>query len=520
MTALTRRTFLRGSAALTGMAAFGMIPGPRALAATGPVFSLGVASGDPSPNGVVLWTRLVRDPLDLGGLTNDPVTVAWEVAKDEAFATVVRHGKATAFPDDGHNLHVQVKGLDPDRWYWYRFHAFGESSRIGRTRTMPARGVLPDRLRFALVSCQDYQNGNWAAYRDIAEQDLDLVFHVGDYIYEYAANPNGARQHLGGETQTLEDYRRRYAQYRLDPLLQEAHASFPFVVTWDDHEVQDNYTGDVSNVGIPRDQFLARRAAAYQAYFEAMPLRRSARPRRTGMTLYRSFDFGRLARFAVLDGRQFRTDQPCNGDGLGIVPECPEVFDQSQTFLGQRQESWLYRTLRSSKTRWNVLAQQVMMLRGDLGEALNSPNPIYNVDAWDGYQAQRKRLLDFLAREEPSNPIVLTGDIHSAWAADLKQDFLVPGSKTVASEFVCTSISTAFIDAFIPLIEANLGPNSRNPHIKFFEGRHRGWTRCEVTPDLWRSDFRIVDSLLDPASPVTTAASWVVEDGVPGTRPA
>jgi alkaline phosphatase D len=236
------------------------------------------------------------------------------------------------------------------------------------------------------------------------------------------------------------------------------------------------------------------------------------------MTLYRQLDFGRLASFFMLDGRQFRTPQPC-GSQL-VVPECPEAYDPDGTFLGAKQERWLLKRLGRSTARWNVLAQQVMMMRGDLGAALGSATPFLNPDAWDGYQVQRRRILDFLARERIGNPIVLTGDIHSAWVADLKPDFLDPASPVVATEFVCTSISSSFPETFVPLIEANLGPTSRNPHIKFFEGRHRGYTLCEVTPGQWRADFRIVDTLADPSSTVRTAASWVVDAGTPGVRPA
>jgi len=491
----------------------------QASAGALPLFSLGVASGDPGPSSVVLWTRLATDPLGGGGVAEPRVDVEWEVYEDETLARRVKRGRTAARIEDAHTVHVTVKGLAPDRWYWYRFRALGEESRVGRTRTMPDRRGAADRLRFALCSCQDYQNGFYAAYRDMAEQDLDLVLHVGDYIYEYAARPSAVRQHVGGETETLDDYRARHALYKLDPYLQEVHARFPFVITWDDHEVQDNYAGYTSEHGVPRDEFVTRRAQAYRAYYEHMPLRRTVRDRK-GLTLYRTVDFGSLARFAVLDGRQYRTDQPCDAGGLPVIPECPGVYDEDGTFLGRQQERWLYRSLKRSRATWNVLAQQVMFLRGDLGEALGSAVPVFNVDAWDGYQAQRQRILDFLVDQQIANPIVLSGDIHSAWASDLRQDFLRPESPVVGSEFVCTSISSDFPAPFVPLIENNLGPTSPNPHILFFEGRHRGYTLIEVTPSLWRADFRIVDDLLDPESPVTVAASWVVEAGAPGTKPA
>jgi alkaline phosphatase D len=517
LASLTRRRFLQSSAAA---AALGVLPrfASHARGGTFPLFSLGVASGDPTSRSVVLWTRLAPDPLQGGGMGPDDVSVEWEVFGDEALTRLVRRGRAKAGADDAHTVHVTVGRLKPDSWYWYRFRALGEESRVGRTRTMP-RGSA-DRLRFALCSCQDYQNGHWAAYRDLAAQDLDLVVHVGDYIYEYAANAGAIRSHLGGETQTLDDYRNRHALYRLDPFLQDAHARFPFILTWDDHEVQNNYAGDDSeNPALPPELFLERRAQAYQAYYEHLPLRAASRPRRGGgLNLYRTVSFGKLASFFVLDGRQFRTPVPCGG-GL-VVPECPDVFDPDATFLGTRQERWLYRGLKRSRAQWNVLAQQVMMLRGDLGEALGSPTPIYNPDAWDGYQAQRTRILNFLHRERIANPIVLTGDIHSAWVADLKLDFLDFASPTVASEFVCTSISSDFPAGFLPLIENLIGSTIRNRHIYFFEGRHRGYTLCEVTPEAWRSDFRIVDVLADPSSAVTTAASWIVDAGTPGAHPA
>lgn len=516
----TRRQFLRLTAAASALAGIRLLPGARALAGTGPLFSLGVASGDPRPTSVVLWTRLARDPLAPdGGMGAENVKVDWEIAADPAFAQVVKRGREVARAAHAHALHVTSGGLRPDRWYWYRFHAGGETSRVGRTRTMPARNAQAAQLRFALVSCQDYGNGYFSAYNDIAQQDLDLVVHVGDYIYEYAAGSGAVRQPVGGETQTLADYRVRHALYKLDPQLQDAHALFPFLVTWDDHEVEDNYAGLISEYGIPADVFAARRDGAYRAYYEHMPLRRSARPTRRGMRLYRALDFGALARIFMLDGRQYRTDQPCNPPPLGLGPSCPEDSSPAGTFLGAQQEKFLLNGLKRSRATWNVMAQQVMMLRGDLGAALGSMTPIYNLDAWDGYQAQRARLLSFLAERRPSNPIVLTGDIHSAWAADLKRDFLDPASPTVGSEFVCTSVTSDFPPAFIPIVEANLGPTSANPHIKYFEGAKRGYIRCTVTPDLWQSEYRGMDSILDPLSPAATLATWVVENGVPGVQP-
>jgi alkaline phosphatase D len=515
----SRRGFLRASGATIGLAGLHAIPGPRAFAGTNNLFPLGVASGDPAAESVVLWTRLAPDPLGGGGLTRT-VQVQWEMADDEQFSRIVRRGSVPARAETGHSVHVTAQGLRADRWYFYRFRAEGQASRVGRTRTFPARADLAARLRFAVVSCQDYQNGYYAAYNDIIQQDLDCIVHTGDYMYEYAGNPGAIRSHTGGETEALVDYRNRYALYKLDAQLQEAHARFPFIVIWDDHEVQDNYAGLVSEYGVPTDAFRLRRAAAYQAYYENMPLRRSTRPHGERMRLYRQLHFGRLADLFMIDGRQYRTDQPCVPLAASVGVDCPGTQSPTATFLGGQQERWLTQGLQTSEARWNILAQTVLMMRGDLGAAFGSVTPYFNFDAWDGYQVQRQRLLDLLARGKAANPIVLTGDIHSAWVANLKQDFLNPASSTVGVEFVCTSITSDFPAVFVPLIEANLGPTSRNPHILYFEGRRHGYIRCDVTPALWRSDFRVVEDILSPTAPASTAASWVVENGVPGTVPA
>src|SRR5687767_5240052 len=269
-------------------------------------FSLGVASGDPGPDGVVLWSRLAPDPLNGGGMGAEAVNVRWEVATDEGMRTVVKRGTSVARPDLGHSLHVEVDGLRPAAWYWYRFDVGGESSPIGRTRTAPATNSTPDRYRFAFASCQHFEMGHYTAYEHLAAEDLELVAHLGDYIYEGAANPNmppalSVRSHQAWEPTTLEQYRNRYALYKSDRLLQAAHAAFPWVVTWDDHEVDNNYASDVPQDKTEQGGFLVRRAAAYQAYYEHQPLRKASIPKGPNMLLYRTVSAGRLARFHVLD---------------------------------------------------------------------------------------------------------------------------------------------------------------------------------------------------------------------------
>jgi alkaline phosphatase D len=358
-----RRAFLTAAAAgllLPPLAVHGPRHRPRSARFAKSPFQLGVASGDPAADGMVLWTRLCVDPLAPdGGIGGDPVDVAWEIAADEGMRKVLRRGVATATADLGHAVHVELDGLDADRWHWFRFRAGDAASPIGRTRTLPAPTARPDRLRFAFASCQHWEQGLFTAYDDMAAQDLDLVFHLGDYIYEYAGKDGLVRKHHGGKLKTLADYRVRHAQYRSDPLLQAMHARCPWFVTWDDHEVENNYADLVSeNAKVDRDAFARQRAAAYQAYYEAMPLRRRSLPQGPAMRLHRDAQWGDLARFFVLDTRQHRSDQP-NGDGKHPLNDAAR--DPRNTLLGAEQKRWLCDGLAASKATWNVLAQQVMM---------------------------------------------------------------------------------------------------------------------------------------------------------------
>ncbi len=388
-------------------------------------FTLGVASGDPSPDGFVLWTRLAPDPLNGGGIADD-VAVRWEIASDDAFRQVVRSGTATASAELAHSVHVEVSGLEADRWYWYRFSAGDAESPAGRARTVPTPESMPDRLSLAFASCQHYETGFYTAYEHMAAEHPDLVFHLGDYIYEGPARPR-IRAHRGEELASLEDYRNRYALYRTDPDLQRAHAACPWVVTWDDHEVDNNYAADVSEQpDVRREAFLERRAAAYQAYYEHMPLRASQIPQGPSMRLYRKLSYGRLAQFTVLDTRQYRTDQPC---GDRTQPPCEGASDPAATLLGDDQRRWLFDALGGSSAEWNVIPQQVMMAQVD---RMPGADVRYSMDQWPGYAASRDRLLNFLAESRARNPVVLTGDIHTNWVNDLLLDFADPSSPAMA----------------------------------------------------------------------------------------
>ncbi len=477
----------------------------------GDPFRLGVASGDPAPDGFVLWTRLALDPLNGGGMPDEPIDVRWQVAADENMRRPVRGGVAAADPRLGHSVHVEVSGLDPDRWYWYRFIAGGEESAVGRARTVPVSNARPDRLRFAFASCQHYETGYYTAYKHMADENPDLILHLGDYIYEGAANPR-VRAHRGGEIQSLADYRNRYALYRTDADLQRAHAVCPWLVTWDDHEVDNNYAAEISEeADVDVDAFLTRRAHAYQAYYEHMPLRAAQVPQGADMLLYRRSAYGQLVNFAILDTRQYRTDQPC---GDRTKPLCEGVFDPAATLLGERQEKWLFAALERSPAAWNVLAQQVMMARADRepgGEVKIS------MDQWSGYDANRKRVLRFFEESNVANPVVLTGDIHTHWVNDLKVDFDDENSLAVASEFVGTSISSGGDGG--PREDYAESIRRENPFVKLYNAQ-RGYVSCEVTPERWTSAYRVLDYVTRPGAPRKTLAEFVVENGRPGPAPA
>lgn len=512
---LSRRAFLACSGSLAVALA---IPFAGALARprfAGNPFTLGVASGYPRPDGIVLWTRLAPEPLAGGGMPGAGVEVEWEIATDEGFRRIVRRGREIAAPEFAHSVHAEAAGLEPSRWYWYRFRAGRDTSPVGRTRTAPAAGAAADRLRFAFASCQQYEQGYYAAYRHMAGEDLDLVIHLGDYIYESSWGRNHVRAHGTDEPVTLEEYRNRYALYKTDADLQAAHAAFPWLVTWDDHEVQNDYANDRSQGLDPRELFLRRRAAAYQAYYEHMPLPAAMRPRGPNLQLHTRAAFGRLVEFSMLDTRQYRSHQVCPRPGRGggntfDADECRERFDDRLTMLGAAQEKWLHDGLAASHARWNVIAQQTLMAQADRqpGEGRQ-----FWTDGWDGYPQARERLLKFIAGRRIANPVVIGGDVHMSAVADLKTDFGDARAPVVATEFVGTSITSQ-------------GPSQKrvetilteNPHIRFANGARRGYTVMEISTRCCLAHLRTLDDVRDPQSRIRTFTTFVVEDDRPGAQ--
>ena len=505
--AVSRRTFLLGGLAVAAGASQAATVGVPWGA--GDPFTLGIASGDPWPTGVVVWTRLAPEPLagdGRGGMPSRAVPVDWQVASDANFRRVVRSGTARAVPERAHAVHIEVDGLAPGAEYFYRFRAGPYLSPAGRTRTAPSPLATPT-ARLAVGSCANYANGWYTAYRRLADEDPDLVLFLGDYIYEYAANPGDVRKVLGPVASTLDSYRLRYSQYKLDPDLQAAHRAAPWVVTLDDHEVQNDWAADVGEHGSGGPAFLARRAAAFEAFYEHMPLRRASVPAGPDMQLYRRLDWGRLASFHVLDTRQYRSRLTCGS------PRCERVRDDPRrSITGAEQERWLLDGLASSPATWQVLAQQVIFTYLDRAAG---PATDFSGGDWNAYVASRRRVIDGIVRRRVRNPVVLTGDAHQHLASDLKADFADPDSPVVGSEFVGTSISSGGDGSDHSERLSKVLPD--NPHVKFQSSR-RGYLRCHLDGATWRTDLCVLPYVSRPGAPVETAASFVIEDGSPGLQ--
>jgi alkaline phosphatase D len=500
---LDRRTLLRGAAAAAAMrflaAGAAAAPVIRPRLSSDP-FVLGVASGEPSRDGFVLWTRIME-------LESDSAP-GFEIALDENFRKIVRKGRGFAPAARAGAVHLEVNGLPPGRPYFYRFHLGDAVSPIGKTITIAEKAR---RARLALTSCQHWEQGWFSAYADMMSHDIDAVLQVGDYIYEksFGSGPD-VRRFGSSEPHTLSDYRARYALYRTDPHLVAAHAAMPFIVTWDDHEVENDYAGDAGVETADPQRFLERRAAAYQAYFEHMPLRPSFLRAGGEVRLYRRLDWGNLATLHILDSRQYRTPHPCataQVRGGQVVRNCPQAIDPSATMLGIDQEKWLSANLAGEKARWSLIVQQTLFSRlflpGD-GE------PHYS-DIWDGYVATRDRTISAIAQPAVRNGVVLGGDVHSFWLNDIKKDFDREASPTAATEIVTSCLASRNGP------EALFGPaKSLNPHVRFLDNAHAGYALLDLTSDRMNIDMRAVADLTDPQSRCQSLGRYAIEDGRPG----
>ena len=504
-----RRTLLAGSAAALLLPAF--VRHVRAAGSDdGPRFALGIASGQPRADGMVLWTRLTGPRLP------ERAEVQWELAHDEAFTRIAARGSESAEAAWAHSVHAEPSGLDPARWYWYRFRALGQQSAVGRTRTAPAPDATPAALHFAIASCQRYDMGHFAAWRHVAaDAQLDLVLFLGDYIYEYASSPFALRHHEGGKVSTLDQYRARYATYKSDLLLQAAHAACPWLVVWDDHEVDNDYAGLAGQDLQAR--FGLQRAAAYQAYWEHLPFAKAQRPRGPDMRIVGRLDWGRLARIHLLDDRQYRDVQACPrpgraGSNTVRLRDCPALLDAKRTLLGAEQERWLADGWDLQRP-WNLVAQQTLMARFSWRDpALDAT---YWTDGWDGYPHARNRLLATVAERNVPGVVVLGGDVHTHYVADLKADFDDAKSPVVASEFCGTSITSLSLAQ--ERIDAARG---FNPHIHYARGDQRGYVRFTLGTETLQAELTALDDARDAASSMRRAARFVVEAGRPGPQPA
>ena len=505
-----RRQLLLASLAAT------LAPGwaPHARAADVRRFELGVASGQPQATTVVLWTRLT------GGELPPQVDVSWELAEDESFQRIAARGVEVALAADAHSVHAEPQGLQPARRYWYRFQALGQRSPVGCTRTAPAADDAVALFQFAIASCQRWDTGRYAAWRDVAahaaRDELDAVFFLGDYIYEYASSRAAVRPVHGGLVRTLDDYRGRYHQYKTDPALQAAHAACPWLVVWDDHEVDNDYASLQGQTLQP--DFAAQRVAAYRAWWEHMPVAKAMRPVGPDLRIYGRLDWGRLARIHLLDDRQYRDVQACPRAGRGgsntvQLADCAALSDPRRTLLGAEQERWLAEGWALDRP-WNLLAQQTLMARFNWEPPAaggGAASGRFWTDGWDGYPAARQRLLDVLQQRKVPGVVVLGGDMHAHCVANLLADFDNPQSAVLASEFCGTSISSlgtpqSRVDAALPL----------NPHIHWGRADQRGYMRFELRPGALQAQLRVVADANDADSTVSTVARFAVQAGRAG----
>ena len=492
---------------LQGAASFCFAPSllRSAHAADVPRFDLGIASGQPRADGMVLWTRITGSNLP------DQLEVMWEVARDEAFTQIAARGIESAQAAWAHSVHAEPGGLEPGRRYWYRFSALGQQSPAGRTATAPAADAATT-LNFAIASCQRWDAGHFAAWRHMAQEDLDVILFLGDYIYEYSSRPDAIRRHEGTVANTLDSYRARYATYKSDPALQAAHASAPWLLVWDDHEVDNDYANLQSQT--LEANFERRRAAAYQAYWEHMPFPKSARPKGADMRITGRLDWGTLARIHLLDDRQYRDVQVCTKPGKGgsntvKFKDCAELADPQRSLLGMEQEAWLGSGWDATRP-WNLVAQQTLMARYSWRDPSNGDGQ-YWTDGWDGYAPARNRLLGTVADKKLRGVVVLGGDVHSNYVADLKANYDDDKSAVVATEFCGTSITSTSL----PQIRIDAA-RQFNPHVQYARGDQRGYMRFSLDAKQLQVQLRVVNDAMNINSDIATAAQFRVDATKPG----
>ena len=466
-------------------------------------FTLGVASGDPTDQSVILWTRLAIDSLNGGGMPAKDIEVLWEVSSTDAFDDIVSSGLVTAEERFGHAVHIDVPLSTGESIVFYRFRIGDYVSPIGKTRlSSPSGSTTP--IKVAAVSCQNYTDGFYNAYADLVEQSPDLVTFLGDYIYESGVGTLDAttvRLHNSDEIKDLVAYRNRYALYRSDPLLQAAHAECPWVITWDDHEVENNYANLTPQDSADAEGHAARRAAAYQAWWEHMPVRLSP-PTDESLTIYRQFSWGDLLNLLVVDGRQYRDDQACGDAVLSTQPACDEALDPARTMLGAEQEKWFSENINDTTKVWNVMANQTVMTDIRLGAA------VLNYDQWDGYAPDRNRILSDVVDQGVENFVVLTGDIHLAGVGQLTIDS--NPTTAMGAEFVSTSISSS----------GNVSTDTEGllialPNIIDAETSHRGYTLHTLTANDWTAEYRIVENNLVEDTSTSVWKTFKVMAGSP-----
>jgi alkaline phosphatase D len=476
------------------------------------LFTLGVASGEPRADSVVLWTRLAPLPLvQGGGMPPRAVEVFWEVAGDEGFARIVRSGIAVAGPDSAHSVHVEASELLPARVYYYRFKAGGQTSPVGRTRTAPRPTDRPGRLRFAVASCQHYETGHYAVHREIAQADIDLVVFLGDYIYETTAPPHvRIRSHAKAMTGFgLDDYRIHHAGYKLDADLRACHAAHPWLLVWDDHEALNDYAGDQAPSAPDRNEFLRIRTAAYRAYFEHLPISPRRAPVGAHMLMQDHYQWGQLAEFWTLDGRQYRDGPVCHGVHAlkqgKVLWKCDALQEPSRSMLGARQEGWLAQGLASSACDWKFIAQPTQVAPSGVRTPLG---PLVYGDGWDAFPAARARLMEAIAQPRVQGVVCLSGDVHRHVAAPLRMRPNEPASPIVASEIAVTSVSSPGLSELI-----TAWMKSANPDLLHARSDERGYALLDVTPERVTCEFRGTPHPVRPGSQLRTQARCVIDKG-------